>query len=223
MSYTAEELLKWLGEKKQTEITMRNHCSNKYAITPEEIYHKENAERLDAIAAIIRDYAERQNPKPLTLDELRQMDGKPVWAISGDNDMYGWFIVSSSKHEIELETGPETIWTLELDNAESEFTPDQDFYGMMFEDDAKYGAKFGLHLMGWLAYDYPPPEKEADRDQSWHGRSGSHCTVRGDVVLLFPSARAGADGLDRSFAARRHRGATGTRNDGEHWDRYRRD
>lgn len=33
-----------------------------------------------AIAAL-RAQQERENPKPLTLDELRQMDGEPVWVV----------------------------------------------------------------------------------------------------------------------------------------------
>lgn len=28
--------------------------------------------------------AERENPKPLTLDELREMDGEPVWLVDGN-------------------------------------------------------------------------------------------------------------------------------------------
>ena len=35
------------------------------------------AVRLSVIA--LREKLERENPKPLTLDELRQMDGEPVW------------------------------------------------------------------------------------------------------------------------------------------------
>lgn len=43
-----------------------------------------NADALAALAnryADLKSYQERENPKPLTLDELRQMDGKPVWMI----------------------------------------------------------------------------------------------------------------------------------------------
>lgn len=32
----------------------------------------------------LREQAERENPKPLTLDELRQMDGEPVWLETGE-------------------------------------------------------------------------------------------------------------------------------------------
>ena len=39
--------------------------------------------------ATIREQEERENPKPLTLDELRKMDGEPVW----DNFLMEWCIV----------------------------------------------------------------------------------------------------------------------------------
>lgn len=34
-----------------------------------------------AIAAL-RAQLEQENPKPLTLDELREMDGEPIWCVS---------------------------------------------------------------------------------------------------------------------------------------------
>lgn len=38
-------------------------------------------------AAALREQEERENPKPLTLDELREMDGEPVW-LMGDDKFY---------------------------------------------------------------------------------------------------------------------------------------
>jgi hypothetical protein len=131
-----------------------HHCS---VLREREIMTKDFDTPEEAITAWNR-RAEQEN-KPLTLEELRGMDGEPVWAISGDNELNGWFIVSSAKHDVETEYGVETIWWLGLYNAESEFEPDQDFYGMKFESDAKYGAKFGLHLMGWVAYRSKPKEE----------------------------------------------------------------
>ena len=32
----------------------------------------------------INEKQERENPKPLTLDELREMDGEPVWCADGE-------------------------------------------------------------------------------------------------------------------------------------------
>lgn len=61
--------------------------------------------------------------KPLTLDELRQMDGKPVWIQEG-----------SAGH-----------WELSVDAADYLEDRDLDFYGMIAWDG-------GLHQLGWLAY-----------------------------------------------------------------------
>ena len=36
-------------------------------------------EAVSAAIAALREKAERENPKPLTLEELRKMDGEPVW------------------------------------------------------------------------------------------------------------------------------------------------
>lgn len=33
----------------------------------------------DIAATALREKAEREDPKPLTIEELRQMDGEPVW------------------------------------------------------------------------------------------------------------------------------------------------
>ncbi len=38
-------------------------------------------EALGLALAALRAQQERENPKPLTLDDLRQMDGEPVWVI----------------------------------------------------------------------------------------------------------------------------------------------
>ena len=40
-----------------------------------------------AISAL-REQQDRENPKPLTLDELRQMDGEPVWLMV-ESGMWG--------------------------------------------------------------------------------------------------------------------------------------
>lgn len=61
--------------------------------------------------AALREQEERENPKPLTLDELRQMDGQPVyivdlcqhggfttgWTVFSSHDICGFQIKSSNK------------------------------------------------------------------------------------------------------------------------------
>lgn len=39
----------------------------------------ENVEAVKLSIAALREKAERENPRPLTLEELRQMHGEPVW------------------------------------------------------------------------------------------------------------------------------------------------
>lgn len=39
-------------------------------------------------ADALREQQDRENPKPLTLDELRQMDGEPVWLMV-ESGMWG--------------------------------------------------------------------------------------------------------------------------------------
>ena len=52
---------------------------------------------VDFIVAAIREKQERENPKPLTLDELREMAGEPVFIVTkhGSN----WDIVNVSKED----------------------------------------------------------------------------------------------------------------------------
>lgn len=79
-----------------------------------------------------------KNPQPLTLEELRRMDGEWVWAISSDLDLTvsGWaYIVASQAH---------TLW---------EYKPDR-LLGNVQLDFEDYGKT-------WLAYRSKPelPER----------------------------------------------------------------
>ena len=48
---------------------------------------------LDLAIAAIREQEERENPKLLTLDELRKMDGEPVWLQDNEYpENTGWAI-----------------------------------------------------------------------------------------------------------------------------------
>jgi hypothetical protein len=68
MNYTPEELKDALDT---LYIMMASHAH----------IRKSDAEwsAINTAVEIIEDYAERQNPQPLTLSQLRQMDGLPVW------------------------------------------------------------------------------------------------------------------------------------------------
>lgn len=51
-------------------------------------------EAVGAGKAALCEKAERENPKPLTLEELRQMDGEPVWI----NDEKCWGIINIDEY-----------------------------------------------------------------------------------------------------------------------------
>ena len=78
----------------------------------------------------------RENPQPLTLEDLRGMDGEWVWAISSDPDLTvsAWaYIVASQAH---------TLW---------EYKPDR-LLGNVQLDFENYGKT-------WLAYRSKPKEE----------------------------------------------------------------
>lgn len=52
-------------------------------------------EILDMAIAALRAQQERENPKPLSLDELREMDGEPVYCVYPGCSTGGeWFIIN---------------------------------------------------------------------------------------------------------------------------------
>ncbi len=77
---------------------------------------------------------EQENPKPLTLEELRGMSGKPVWIVEAP-DWGHWELTEEARDYIE---GRNT-----------------DFYGMRHDDP---DGRYGLHKLGWLAYRHKPKE-----------------------------------------------------------------
>lgn len=69
---------------------------------------------------------------PLTLEQLRGMDGQPVWIVESPD----W-----------------GHWELSEDAEDYVMHRIERFYGMKGEDPE---GKYGLHKLGWLAYAYPP-------------------------------------------------------------------
>lgn len=72
-----------------------------------------------------------QPGKPLTLDQLQEMDGKPVWIVEYPD----W-----------------GHWELSEDAEDYLCDRDTDLYGFMSDLD----GEAGFHELGWLAYPYPP-------------------------------------------------------------------
>ena len=70
--------------------------------------------------------------EPLTLEQLREMDGEPVWIV--EHPDWGH-------------------WELSADAEDYLANRDQDFYGLKHDDPA---GRYGLHVLGWLAYRRPP-------------------------------------------------------------------
>lgn len=70
---------------------------------------------------------------PLTLEQLREMDGKPVWVME-QPDWGHW----------------------ELSEDADDYFSDRDpsLYGLAYPDPE---GKGGIHKLGWIAYAYPPP------------------------------------------------------------------
>ena len=75
--------------------------------------------------------------EPLTLEQLREMDGEPVWIV--EHPDWGH-------------------WELSADAEDYIADRDQDLYGLKHDDPA---GQCGLHVLGWLAY-RRPPEGEVD-------------------------------------------------------------
>ena len=73
---------------------------------------------------------------PLTLDELREMDGEPVWIVEYPD----W-----------------GHWELSADAEDYVQDRPEEFYGMKYDDP---DGKFGLHSLGWLAYRRKPEEAQ---------------------------------------------------------------
>lgn len=82
----------------------------------------------DMALSALRAQQEQESNEPLTLDELRRMDGEPVWIVE------------------EPDWGH---WELSADAEDYLADRDECFYGMKHDDP---DGRYGLHKLGWLAY-----------------------------------------------------------------------
>lgn len=55
-----------------------------------QLQYKDKRELIDFVRQVEADYEERENPEPLTIEELREMDGEPVWIDDWWEDSHGW-------------------------------------------------------------------------------------------------------------------------------------
>jgi len=57
---------------------------------------EQGREEQKIIIAALREYSYHHNPRPLTLDELRERVGEPVWVVwNEDHDYDGWDVLHS--------------------------------------------------------------------------------------------------------------------------------
>ena len=77
--------------------------------------------------------------EPLTIEELREMNGESVWIVEPP----GW-----------------GHWELSADAEDYIEDRDQDLYGLKHDDPA---GQCGLHVLGWLAYRRPPEGGEINK------------------------------------------------------------
>lgn len=107
-----------------------------------------------AALAALNEKLEKEKPSPLTLEELVEMDGQPVWLEFGDGES-GWAV-------LEL-ISPLAGFIFHGVNTEE---PDPDFLNMEHNDP---DGHHGLHLLGWRAYRSKPPENEAPAQEGGGG------------------------------------------------------
>ena len=89
---------------------------------------------IDMAISALRQQEVTKKVDPLTLDELRQMDGEPVWIVEYPD----W-----------------GHWELSADAEDYVTDREPSFYGMKHNDPA---GRYGLHKLGWLAYRQKPEE-----------------------------------------------------------------
>lgn len=77
---TIAEALKF-AEEMQSKLSYRLECAQN---VPARSYYEKQDEMLIRAIAALREQEKRENPQPITIDELRQMDGQPVWVVPLD-------------------------------------------------------------------------------------------------------------------------------------------
>lgn len=115
-----------------------------------------------------------QPGKPLTLEQLREMDGQPVWIVEYPD----W-----------------GHWELSEDANDYIVDRNLNFYGMKHDDP---DGRYGLHKLGWLAYSYPPAHIDRSGWISVKERlpkTGTVLVTDGKIVITAPSSSVTKDGL----------------------------
>ena len=61
--------------------------------------HKRDMEVNQMASEALREKAERENPMPLTIEKLRQMDGEPVWIVAKHHVIYADVVKIQGKED----------------------------------------------------------------------------------------------------------------------------
>ena len=100
-----------------------------------------------------------QPGKPLTLEQLREMDGQPVWIVEYPD----W-----------------GHWELSEDANDYIVDRNLNFYGMKHDDP---DGRYGLHKLGWLAYSYPPAQQRWIKEANTPPTNGDRIRAMGNKEL----------------------------------------
>ena len=136
-----EEAISVLEESKRQNEIMRDNPNTFFKVSDIVTGEKNAQKRIDALNMAISALRQQEHfrevtkkVEPLTLDELREMDGEPVWIVE------------------EPDWGH---WELSADADDYVADREPSFYGMKHNDPA---GRYGLHKLGWLAYRQKPEE-----------------------------------------------------------------
>ena len=138
---TREEAISVLEESKRQNEIMRDNPNTFFKVSDIVTGEKNAQKRTDALNMAISALRQQEHfrevtkkVEPLTLDELREMNGEPVWIVE------------------EPDWGH---WELSADADDYVADREPSFYGMKHNDPA---GRYGLHKLGWLAYRQKPEE-----------------------------------------------------------------
>lgn len=105
MNMTVQEAIRHISLHLKTDVDCCNIAAAK-GYWQAVAVHKRDMEAHQIVLDALREKAEREDPKPLTIEELKQMDGEPVYIYG-----VGWRINHGILHfmsSVFLYTGPTT-------------------------------------------------------------------------------------------------------------------
>ena len=113
------------------------------------MHYKTSIEAIDAaLEALSQGAAWTYKAEPLTMEQLLEMDGQPVWIMEAPE----W-----------------GHWELSEDAGDYLTDRDPELYGLTYPDPE---GKGGLHKLGWIAYAYKPGRID------WEAWSGCECNSK---------------------------------------------